>query len=140
MKKTLTLLLVYLAALPAQSFAAVGTTGPTLFMAPVVFSADRLSTASTAYNKPFDFRTYRQASFQFVWASLTGGLDGVCKVQVSLDKTNWVDKTGATFNVTSANGSDVINITSLPEGYYRTSCTHGTISGGTIAGYFMAKE
>lgn len=90
--------------------------------------------------RALDLLRYHYASFHVVWASLTGSVDGVVKIQVSNDGTNWVDKSGATFTMSGANGSDLISLTSITEQFYKVVYTHNSISGGTLTGYCTAKE
>ncbi len=69
----------------------------------------------------------------------------VVKVQVSNDptcSTCWVDKSGATFNVSGGDGTGMVVITggAMAEAYYRVDYAHGSTTGGSITGYCVAKE
>jgi hypothetical protein len=98
--------------------------------------ADRVSDA-------VDTQLYNAASFQVNWSSLTGSVDGSVKVQVSNDlacSTCWVDKTGATFSLLGASGSDMISLSAVSERFYRVYYAHGSISGGALTGFCWAKQ
>jgi hypothetical protein len=79
--------------------------------------------------------TASHGSFQAVWSGLTGVLNAVVKVQVSNDNgLNWVDKPSATMTLTSAAGSDIINLSgTLSEEKVRVVYTSTGVTGGVIS-------
>jgi hypothetical protein len=80
-------------------------------------------------------------SAQIVWASLTGTLDATIKMEVSNDGTNWVEKSSASFTLTTASGTDMLSLNGVvTEHYYRIKYTHGNVSGGTVSVYLVTKE
>lgn len=101
----------------------------------VAASSDQTATA-------LNLQVYTQASFHCAWTGLTGTLNGSVKLQISSFPTaiNFVDKSGATFGVTSASGTDAINVTAAPETWYQLVYTHGLIAAGTLTCYCSAKD
>lgn len=96
-------------------------------------------------SEALSMKPYKIGSFHVNWLGLGGTINAVVKAQVSNNPactTCWVDKTGATFNVSDATGTGMIVITgdSLAEAYYRLHWDHGTTTGGSVSGYCMAKE
>lgn len=88
-----------------------------------------------------DTGAYPRVSFQVVWTSLTGTVDGAVKLQSSNDNTNWIDKTGATFTLSGASGSNLISLNGVvTEKYYRAVYTKNNVTGGTISVIAFAKE
>lgn len=107
------------------------------FFDAVAAGADRNSVTTF---RALDFQRFHVASFHLIWASLTGSVDGTVKIQVSNDGTNWVDKSGASINLSGASGNDLISLTTVTENFYKVVYTHNSISGGTMTGYCTAKE
>ncbi len=82
------------------------------------------------------------ASFQIIWTSLSGTINGTAKVQVSNDGgTSWDDVSGASLTLSGASGHDTISINGvLTEDMVRVSYAHGSISGGTVNCYATMKQ
>lgn len=99
--------------------------------------SDRLSSA-------IDVTRFGRISFQVSWASLTGSVDAIVKIQVSNvpapGSSDWVDKTGATFTMSGADGTNMINIVNSGEKWVRVNYAHTSVSGGTITGYCHASS
>jgi hypothetical protein len=131
--------LLFLMLSASQAFGGINVITPEkckLFDA-LTFGQDRKSNAIT-------LASFRQVSFHLIWGPLTGTVDGACKVQVSNDvalaESSWIDKTGAVSNLSGSTGVDMINVTSVPETYYRLNCAHGSTTGGPLTAYCSAKE
>lgn len=144
MKRLFFALLVSLFALPA--FATIPTILPRdcTFFSGISAAADHNSNDAAAFGKAFDLSGFRQASFQVNWTGLTGTINGAVKLQVTnfpTCSTCWVDKSGATFTLAGAAGSDMIVLVgSVAEAFYRLHYDHGGISAGTLTGACSAKE
>lgn len=113
-----------------------------VFFDAVSAGADKDSVVT--YGKPFRLFQMNSIAIHLVWASLTGTLDGVVKLQVASTATQptsgqWADKTGATYTLASANGAEDISVTNLTEAWGRVVYTHNNISGGTLTGTCHAK-
>ena len=103
-----------------------------------------LTAGSDRNSAAINIGKYGRASFQVSWASLTGSVDAVVKVQVASVPVpasgDWVDKAGATFTMSGADGTNLINVQVLGEKWARVVYTHTSVSGGTITGYCHAKS
>lgn len=99
-------------------------------------SANHTSTDTgdaSVYQKPIDVGLSTHAAVQCNWAALTGVLNGTISLYSSADAVNWVPKAGATFNVASASGSNLISLNDVvSEADYQIVYLHGGITGGTI--------
>lgn len=103
-----------------------------------------LTAGSDRTSSAIDVSKMGHLSVQLKWASLTGSIDGTFKIQVSTvpnpGSGDWVDKAGATFTLSGATSTNLINITIIGERWARGVFTHTSISGGTITGYCHAKS
>lgn len=116
------------------------------FFSALTAGTDRNSTDVGAFGRPFDISKMGRMSVQVTWASLTsaGSIDAVVKVQVSSvaspASSDWIDKSGATFTITSAGGTNLINVTSLGESWARVVYTKNSVTAGTLDGFCHAKS
>lgn len=79
-------------------------------------------------------------ALQCYWSSITGSVDGTVKLQVSLDNSNWTDKSSATFTMSGASGTNEISLNgTMTEHFYRAVYTHNSISGGNLDCYFEGR-
>ncbi len=117
----------------ANSFAAQTFSGRIL--SSVTAGADHNSAAVDASGSLY-------ASFQVIWTSLTGSVDGVAKVQISNDGgTSWDDVSGASLTLSGANGHSTLSVNGvLTEDKVRISYAHVSISGGTVDCYATLKQ
>ncbi len=115
----------------------IATSGPTLFFNNLAAGGGQTFTLDTT--------GYRNVSFYCKWTGLRGAaLDASIKIQVTNmpnpTEDDWVDKSGATFPVATANGKDLISLVTATEASYRIVYACGQVTDGHITGYYMLKE
>lgn len=113
---------------------AAALTGATQETAKVT-AFNAVGAASDRTSDWIDASKAHSGSFHCVWASLTGTPDGAVQVQISNDGgATAVDKTGATFTVSGASGSNAISLNGVvTESLYRIKWAHNNVSGGTVS-------
>jgi hypothetical protein len=105
---------------------------------------DLNSDAASAFAKPFDLAGNRTLAVQVTWSSIEGSVDGSIKIQTANTGTvpgasDWDDLPSATFNMSGADGTDVIRVTDLTDKWARVVYTDNSITGGSLTGYCHAK-
>lgn len=98
------------------------------------------ATDSAVLGKAMNAEYRRYLSFQCNWASLTGGINATMSLEVSNDNATWTAKTSALYTLSGANGNQDVSLTNATERYYRLVYTAGTVSGGTINCFVVAKD
>lgn len=82
---------------------------------------------------------YRGYFITLVWASLTGTLDGTIKIQASVDGTNYHDIASSVVTLSSANGSEGLNVDNAFYKIFRVVYTKNNITNGTITVKYVVK-
>jgi hypothetical protein len=100
-------------------------------LASVALSANRTGTE-------LDCAAVGVGSIQVLWDSLSA-TDAVAKIQVSNDRTNWSDLSGATLTLASASGNGFIHLAQPTANYLRLVVTKNTVASGTVSavGFFQ---
>lgn len=141
MRLALALCLAFIAIMPNRAYAQAGPVvlepRDCVLIAGLTAGSDRNSSAVPV-------NRYGKAGFWVKWASLTGSVDAVVKVQVAStpgppSTAEWVDKTSATFTVSGASGASMISVDNLDEAWARLVYTHNSVTGGTVTAYCNAK-
>ncbi len=87
-----------------------------------------------------DLLGMKYASAQVVWSGFTGTLNASFKLQVSDNAgSNWEDKSGTTLSLATTAGNKVVSMTNVTEQFYRLLYLHGSVTGGTVNCYLVAK-
>jgi hypothetical protein len=85
-------------------------------------------------SSPVSTTNFRSGSVHCTWAGLTGTLDAEVVVEVSNDEgATWVQKGNATFDVTTADGSNSISLNNVvTEAKYQVRWVSNGVTDGTV--------
>lgn len=81
-------------------------------------------------------------SMSMKWTGATGTLDGVVKLQASLDNVNFCNVGGQSFNVDAAAGFEIarMGISGIPERFYRIAFVANNVTGGSMTFRYLLKS
>lgn len=103
----------------------------------VVFNGVAMS--ANKNSDAIDVRDVNDGSIGILWSGASA-VDGVVKMQYSLDGTNWDDISGVSHTLGAAAGYKILNMTSLAVPYVRVNYNKGTNAAGTLTIRSMFKS
>lgn len=104
----------------------------TVLLNAVLASSNQTSSAVNVLN-------YRGYFISLSWASLTGTLDGTISIQASTDDSTYHTIASSTVTLSSANGSEGLNVDNAYYKYFKVAYTKNNCTGGTITAKYTIK-
>ena len=117
--------------------AEVGYTGNRAIYEQIATSYN-LASGNSTFQVNDNISTFTHISIQYVWASVTGTVDGTLEMQSSNDGTNW--DTELTHTMSGANASTMHLHAEWGSRYVRAKLTVNNITGGTLNVHFAGKD